>query len=159
MSMPYQTRQAPHATRWTSSAKRLSVYLTMIFAIGSTTTIGARTVSAQATCDRCSLPDGSLRLSPAGARKCLADEAAAARVSEALRSSSEATARANAAVGALDESRLVLRREEVARRECDARSTLLEQRVESLSSQRWLFGGAGLVIGLALAILVSSVAD
>lgn len=117
------------------------------------------TAQEATSCDRCTLPDGSLRLSPAGAKKCLADEAAAARTHEALRQASEATARANSAAGALDESRLVVAREGAARRECEARVVLLDQRVEAVERQRWIFGGVGLVLGLGVALLINSLAN
>lgn len=61
--------------------------------------------------------------------------------------------------GALDESRLVLAREGAARRECEARVVLFEQRVASVERQRWIFGGVGLVVGLAAALLINSLAD
>lgn len=118
------------------------------------------------SCDRCALPDGSLRLSPAGARKCLADEEEAARARAALAASAEATAALNAARGSLAESRLVAEREREARRvaeeearEADARAKLLQAQLDDSRRARWYVGAAGVAIGITITILVGSAID
>lgn len=110
--------------------------------------------------------DGSLRLSPAGARKCLADEEEAARARAALAASAEATGALNAARGALAESRRVAEREREARRvaeeearQADARAALLQAQLDDARRARWYVGAAGVAIGITITILVGGAID
>lgn len=130
----------------------------MICAIFCVSLTSAQTSAQETTCERCALPDGAMRLSPAGARACLAAERTAKRVEEALRAARAAKAEADLTRGRLAESRDQLRRAERQAEDRARLNAILTQERGALRRQRWYAAGAGagatalVVLALVLAV-------